>query len=310
MSSINSTLTEPFNVYITTYNPTKRIKELVRQAEEYNSFGLPVTINLFIHNDYVLYPVVNEIHMLSTSGLENIQFRVFYDSVQGFDFAWVHKTTRSLNASQDVINNRETAIHIYQEDDCLITKKAYMYWARWYGTLSPLGLEPSFINYELYNGLKIPFDNHYVYSLLNKTPNVWGSLGYKVKTIAVDPRPDTQSDVEFFVQVANPYYRACIMTASDVLNESFTPAGSREGSYSYVQNFRNWPVADRASMGLAFHNPPAGHDHRRCIPLVKHDLWFKPHDDCLLLHHGTKYSKQLDDSGVSLVTTDHMFSLC
>ena len=88
-----------------------------------------------------------------------------------------------------------------------------------------MGLEPGFIRYEDYDGIRVPFDNHYEYSLTKKTPSIWGDTGFIVpKFLVID------HVVELFVQVASPYYGAMILDQSDadqyIRSDSYDPEKS------------------------------------------------------------------------------------
>jgi hypothetical protein len=89
-----------------------------------------------------------------------------------------------------------------------------------------------------------------------------------------------------------------------VKSGSMDPAKSVE-----IVGFRNWPLADRSSMGLAFENPPSGFEHRRCIPVIEENGVYKPHPCCLLAHDDTKYSIELAKTQPELITCDKMLQI-
>jgi hypothetical protein len=62
-------------------------------------------------------------------------------------------------------------------------------------------------------------------------------------------------------------------------------------------------------MGLAFENVPAGHEHRRWIPVVEENGKYVPHKCCLIKHDDTKYTKELLNKSSNLIDCKQMFKL-
>jgi hypothetical protein len=234
------------------------------------------------------------------STVEGVTFEVKVASpgYEGWYLTWAHKVDLAL----EVLNKRAD-YYIYQENDMVLTLSNFLYWVRWRPRLKRLGLEPGFVRYENYESRKIPFDNHYPYSLIRETPSVWGSVGFIVPKILVVDR-----GINFFVQLANPYYGGMILDqeAADryIRSDSYDP----EKSYSRV-GIRNWPIADRSSMGLAFEDVPLGYEHTRCVPVHKQDGVYKLHPDGLILHDDVKYSEQLSKLHRTLLDCDCLLNL-
>jgi hypothetical protein len=84
---------------------------------------------------------------------------------------------------------------------------------------------------------------------------VWHDIGFTVpKLLVVD------YEVDFFIQLGSPYYCGMILDQAD--GEKYIRSDSYDPEKSYPKTgIRNWPIADRSSMGIAFENPPRGHEH-------------------------------------------------
>ena len=70
---------------------------------------------------------------------------------------------------------------------------------------------------------------------------------------------------------------------------------------------RNWPIADRASMGLAFEELKPWQEHRRVVPVVKENETVCIPDYALVEHLDNKYSKAIAKNQ-SIIDTKTMFS--
>ena len=282
-------------VAITAHNPLDRLNSLVNVISPYELYPYDVSIKIYIN-----YEAQDDVELLEKllSAFTKVHIEVVVASPgdDGWYLTWAHKTDLAL-----AVLNKQADFYIYQENDMVIPLNSFNYWLRWKPRLDRLGLEPGFIRYEKYDGVKVPFDNHYVYSLTKETPRIWGDTGFTVPKILVIDRV-----VDFFVQVASPYYGAMILNQQDadryIRSDSYDP----EKSYAKV-GIRNWPIADRSSMGLAFEDLPIGYEHRRCIPVIKEDGVYKPHPDCLLHHDDFKYSPELHNKLGYVIDCDKMF---
>jgi len=296
-TSPSSTDVKSIWVAITAHKPLERLSTLLNTLSQYDSFPYRVTACIYI--DYgsqgdleFLEKSVNIFKNVNTS------VKVASPGYEGWYLTWAHKTDLALE-----ILNRKHDYYIYQENDMALNLDNFHYWLAWKPRLAKSGFEPGFIRYEEYNGLCVPFDNHYRYSLLRETPNVWSDVGFTVPKILV-----VDHEISVFVQAANPYYGAVILDQKDgeayIRSDSFDP----EKSYARV-GIRNWPIADRSSMGLAFEDVPAGYEHRRCIPLIKKNGKYIPKACCLMKHNDYKYAPELSKNGVDLIDCTEMFVL-
>jgi len=284
-------------VAITAHKPLNRLNNLINVLNEYLRYPFQIAVRIYID-----YDSQDDVELL-----ENIlepfkkldpQVVVAAPGYENWYLTWAHKTDLALE-----ILNRRADFYIYQENDMLITLENFLYWRKWKPVLGRRGLEPGFIRYEKYKDLNVPFDNHYVYSLTRETRNVWSDIGFMVPKILV-----VDYDVDFFVQVANPYYGAMILNQEDgekyIRSESFDP----EKSYQKV-GIRNWPIADRSSMGLAFEDVPTGLEHRRCVPVVKENGVYVPHKLGMLRHDDEKYAPELAEKFDRVLDCTQMFTL-
>jgi len=285
-------------VAITAHEPMARLDTLFKVLKLYTEYKLKVSVFLFVN--YEAQEQIPQLSALLRPFLEQIDIEIVVASPEhtGWWLTWAHKPNLTVACMR-----KEYDYFIYQENDMLLTWDHFKYWMRWKPRLAEVGLEPGFIRYELFGGKKVPFDNHYQYSLTEKTPNVWSERGFTVaKQLVVD------HEIRFFVSLGSPYYAAMILDADDAIkyvkSTSMDPMRSIE-----LVSFRNWPLADRSSMGLAFETPPSGYEHRRCVPVVEKNGIYMPHDCCLLQHDDIKYSTELSNKVGNLITCDTMLTL-
>lgn len=284
-------------VAITAFRPMERLSVLLDTVSQYTSFPFKVTVCVYID-----YDSQGDLEFLEKSlGLFknlDVQVKVASPGYEGWYLTWAHKTDLALE-----ILNRRHDFYIYQENDMTLTLENFNYWLAWKPRLSDLGFEPGFVRYEEYNGLRVPFDNHYEYSLIGETPNVWSNVGFTVPKILV-----VDHEVSVFVQAANPYYGAMILNQAD--GEKYIRSDSYDPQKSYERiGIRNWPIADRSSMGLAFEGVPNGCEHRRCVPLVKKDGKYTLKLSSLIKHNDYKYAPELNRKGVKVMDYTDMFVL-
>lgn len=285
-------------VAITAHNPLNRVDCLLSVIQQYLEYEMDVDIFIYVNNEAQEdVPALSE--YLEPYGTQlNLNIVVAGPEYQGWALTWAHKTDLVLACM-----NYRYDYYIYQENDMLLTWDNFKYWVRWRPRLARLGLEPGFIRYENHDQGKIPFDNHYEYSLTSETPNVWSERGFTVpKVLVVD------HEIKFFVQVANPYYGAMILDKFGAVKYVKSQSMDVRGS-CLVVSYRNWPLADRSSMGLAFEDVPATHEHTRCIPVVEHNGRYEPHEAALICHNDTKYSVELSEKLPKLVTCKTMLKL-
>ena len=284
-------------VAITAHSPLSRIDPLINVVKAYNSFICDVCIYVYI--DYASQDCVDDLlKILKTVSNKTVEIKVASPGYENWYLTWAHKTDLAL-----AVLNRAADFYIYQENDMVLLWENFVYWARWKPRLAQLGLEPGFVRYELFENKKIAFDNYFPYSLSRETPNIWGPVGFTVPKLLVVDR-----EVHFFVQLANPYYGAMILDQPDA--EVYIRSDSCDPEKSYARvGVRNWPIADRSSMGLAFESVPSGYEHRRCVPVRKEDGVYKLHPSGLIRHDDLKYSPKLKELHGSLLDCDYLLSL-
>jgi len=284
-------------VAITAHNPLARLDCLLGVIKEYSAY--PCEVFIYVYIDYESQGVADRLNeILNRVSCKTVEIKIAPPEFKNWYLTWAHKTDLAL-----AVLNRAADIYIYQENDMHLTFENFKYWFKWRPRLKPLGLEPGFVRFENYKNKKVPFDNYFPYSLTYSTPNVWGSRGFEVtKTLVID------RDVDFFVQLANPYYGAMILDQNGaeryIRSDSFDP----EKSYARV-GIRNWPIADRSSMGLAFEEVPAGCEHCRCVPVSRVGDQYTLLSFGLIWHDDNKYSKELEKIHGNLLSCDNILTL-
>ena len=190
---------------------------------------------------------------------------------------------------------------MYSENDMLFTQEHFDYWRDNKEALKELNLEPSFCRYELHGDLKIPFDNYKKYNLTDFTENVWHDIPHKA-TVYLTP---THEHFFGFVLLGNPYSGMMILDQEQA--DEYIGSVSAHPTLSHrLTCHRNWPIADRSSMGLAFENLNDGQDHRRVVPLVKKNGRAVIADVGLIRHLDHKYSETLLRQ-TDCISTENMF---
>ncbi len=284
-------------VAITAFRPLDRLSTLLDTIHQYTKFPFKVTVCVYIDYDSQSDLEFLERCLSIFTTLET-QVKVASPGYEGWYLTWAHKTDLAL----EVLNRRHD-FYIYQENDMTLTLDNFNYWLAWKQRLNELGFEPGFVRYEEYQSLLVPFDNHYEYSLIGETPNIWSDVGFTVPKILV-----VDHEISLFVQAANPYYGAVIFDQAD--GEQYIRSDSYDPQKSYEKvGIRNWPIADRSSMGLAFENVPSGCEHRRCIPLIKKDEKYILKFSSLIKHNDYKYAPELKRNGIKVMDYKDMFVL-
>lgn len=284
-------------VAITAHRPLDRLSTLLDTVNQYTKFPFKVTVCVYV--DYDSQDSLDFLERsLSLFPTLDTEVKVASPGYEGWYLTWAHKTDLALE-----ILNRRHDFYIYQENDMTLTLENFNYWLAWKQRLNGLGFEPGFVRYEEYQDRLVPFDNHYEYSLMGTTPNVWSDVGFTVPKILV-----VDHEISLFVQAANPYYGAMILDQAD--GERYIRSDSYDPQKSYEKiGIRNWPIADRSSMGLAFENVPRGYEHRRCVPLIKKDEKYILKSCSLIKHNDYKYAPELQRNGVKVMDYKDMFVL-
>jgi hypothetical protein len=281
-------------VAITAHNPLVRINPLINVISEYERYPHNVFLNIYIN-----YEAQDDVETLETllSQFKNVNISVIVASpgYEGWYLTWAHKTDLAL-----AVLNKKADFYIYQENDVLIRKDNFDYYRKWKPVLSRYGLEPGFALYEELDSKKIPIGNYEKWSLIKETPDVWHDIGFTVPKILV-----VDWEIDFFIQLGSPYYCGMILDQHDA--ELYIRSDSYDPEKSYAKTgIRNWPIADRSSMGLAFEFLPTGFEHRRCVPVCRGKDGYLINDFGLIKHDDTKYSKNLKEKGEKLICVEDM----
>lgn len=294
---------EPFDmskkiwVAITAHNPLERLNPLINVLTEYQKFPHKICANI-----YVNYEAQDDVPTLE-SVLEQfdklkINVKVASPEYQNWYLTWAHKTDLAL-----AILNREADFYIYQENDVLIRRDNFDYYMKWKPVLGRYNLEPGFALFESFEGKRIPIGNYERWSLIKETPNVWHNIGFTVPKILV-----VDHEVDFFIQLGSPYYCGMILDQRD--GELYIRSNSFDPEKSYLKTgIRNWPIADRSSMGLAFEYLPPNFEHRRCVPVFKKKDHYEILEFGLIRHDDNKYSKQFKERDEDLLCVEEMLVL-
>jgi len=290
-------MTKKIWVAITAHNPLERINPLLNVLTEYDKFKQDVHIHIYIN-----YEAQDNIETLDTlfEQFKNItvEVKVAGPEYEGWYLTWAHKTDLAL-----AILNRAADYYIYQENDVLIRKDNFDYYRKWKPVLNRYGLEPGFALYENFEGKRIPIGNYEKWLLTKETPNVWHNIGFTVPKILVVDR-----EIDFFIQLGSPYYCGMILDQQD--GELYIRSDSFDPQKSYAKTgIRNWPIADRSSMGLAFEYLPINFEHRRCVPVVKRKDSYCILECGLICHDDDKYSRQFKEREKDLLCIEEMLIL-
>ena len=275
--------------------PMNNIDTMLSVLDDYQAWE--ADIDCFIYIDHESKDVSGDLqHILDK--FENPACHVVVASpiFKEWVLTWAHKFDLI-----DAVKEDKYDYYIYAENDMHLTWQNFTYWAEFKPLLAPTGFRPGFCRYEKYRGHKVPFDNFYQWDLRRDTLNVHHGQPFTMSKI-----PINHPDVNCFVTLGNPYYGAMILDREDAViyihSKSINPDFSRS-----LTGIRNWPLADCASMGLAFEDIPHGAEHRRVVPLKIDDGNPAIPDFGLVWHHGTKYTQQFINSNKKLITCDRMF---
>jgi len=268
------------NVYITAHNPLNRVHSLRKLLLQYLKFPADVRVYLTVNKE--AEDDINEVqYSLSDIPLH----RTFLCATApdlGFALPWTN-----TEVFKEHVNNNDADFYIYQEDDIVLTVDNFKYFIEWENKLKPLNLEPGFIRYELVENKYIPFDNYHQWSFTRPTPEALTTGSFQTRCILIE-----NHEAHCLAQFGNPYYGASIL--SQINAEQYIKSDSFDVDLSYLKSgFRDWPIADRRSMGLCFENLNPDQDHRRCVPVAKRGKYYVPIKQSLLLHNDLKYSRQL-----------------
>jgi hypothetical protein len=285
-----------FFIAITAYDPLSRFDPLLCALQNYEK--LPGSKTVYIYVDKAHEQDVPQTNELIEANIENldIYFIIAHESYVGFLLTWAHKPDL-----RSFVKSKAYDFYIYAENDMIFTKENFDYWFRYKDKLKALNLEPGFCRYEIKNSKKIPFDNYFRHNLHGLTQAVWGDRPYGATTYLYLEDPDLLC----FVSLGNPYGGLMILDQEQANFYINSDSCDPYKSYALTKH-RNWPIADRSSMGVAFENLNPGQEHRRVVPIQSTDYGLTIPDFALVRHLDIKYSKDLPDDS-SLITTFSMF---
>lgn len=288
-----------FFIAVTAFNPLSRVNKLIKLLTEYKK--LPGTKDVFIYVDWYHGNDVALLHDLIQAKIEGLSVRAVVCSprFEGYELTWAHKEDL-----KNAVLDKKYDFYMYSEDDMLFTEDNFNYWLSYKDRLSRLNLEPGFCRFERRDNSLIPFDNYRVWNIGRATPDVWRDIPYVCTTYKT-----AEDEFWGFVSLANPYSAFMVLDQSSadryITSDSFYP----DRSYLKVAH-RNWPLADRSSMGVAFEDLLFYQEHRRVVPVVMNEQGQLEIAPCGLIEHlDNRYSKDLASKHTKLITTKTMFAL-
>jgi len=288
---------EKIYIAVTAHDPLARIEKTLAVLRSYETIPIDVYVEFFIDHDHK--HDLDEFSLIvgSHCSLKQTSVVVAAPEFEGYYLCWAHKEEFARR-----VLNKDFDYYMYSENDMLFSSEQFGYWKDYKEKLRPLNLEPGFCRYEHFNDIDIPFDNYKTWNLDRETKSVWGEIGYDCG-FKILP-----CDINFagFTSLGNPYSGLMILDQQDA--EKYISSRSCDPRSSYeVIGKRNWPIADRSSMGLAFEGLKPGQEHRRVVPLMNLDGDLRIHPCGLVRHLDIKYSKQLYAKD-NTITLDDMFS--
>ena len=284
-------------ILVTAFDPLSRFDPLLKCLKEYAKFPFQTTVVIYIDYEHLRdQEDLRELIEANVCEKLKVELVAAPSSYKGYYLCWAHKNLLRLAVTQNTYD-----YYMYSENDMLFTLDHMNYWLDNKDMLKELNLEPSFCRYELNGDLRIPFDNYKRYNLTELTENVWHDIPHQAK-VYLTP---THEKYLGFILLGNPY--SGMMILDQEMAEEYIASVSSHPELSHrMVGHRNWPIADRSSMGIAFENLEDGQDHRRVVPLVRKGNWVTIADEGLIRHLDTKYSDTLLKQS-DCITTENMF---
>ena len=270
-------------IAVTAHNPLSRIEKTLAVLRAYESLPLKVHVEFFI--DYEHAYDLDEFSLIVGGHvhLDRVSFVVADESYAGFALCWAHKPSLAK-----AIRDKKYDFYMYSENDMRFTEKEFNYWIDYKDLLKAQNLEPGFCRVERYQGRMVPFDNYRKWNLDGVTKDCWGDIPYKNQLILAVNNPD----IVGFTSLGNPYGGLMILDQDQA--ETYIKSDSCDPNKSHaLTGVRNWPIADRSSMGIAFEDLKPGQEHRRVVPVVRNEDKFVIPECALVEHMDVKYSADL-----------------
>jgi len=289
-----------FFIALTTHNPLSRLDPLLDALQAYET--LPGDKDFYFFIDWEHRADVDDFREIINSNFPELIANYIVASEEYIDFAltWAHKPLLA-----EVIREKIYTFYIYAENDMVFSRENFDYWFKYKDSLKRLNLEPGFCRYEIFNNEKVPFDNYKEWQLNKPTLDVWGTRPFVVSSYIT---PGNEDGFVAFVSLGNPYAGLMILDQEDA--EVYIESASADPTLSYSKTaHRNWPIADRSSMGLAFEGLNPDQEHRRVVPVIFKKGVVTLADCGLVLHRDTKYSQALSKNNGSMLTINSMFRL-
>lgn len=284
-------------VILTAHNPLERFDTTLRVLQEYGTFSVDVEAEIFIdHDSEKDVSTLRELIDANVSKTK-VGITVADPCYTGYSLCWAHKALLKQK-----VRDRYANYYMYSENDMLFRDENFCYWLDEKDSLKRKNLEPGFCRFERVGEDKIPFDNFRRWSLLGPTPACWGDIPHYGQFTLTPYRMDMMG----FVSLGNPYAGLMILDQEDAEKYVKSPACDPQKSYAMTGK-RNWPIADRSSMGLCFSGLRPEQEHRRVVPVVYGDESLVVADYALVEHLDTKYSQALLTES-DIITTDTMLA--
>ena len=284
-------------IAITAHNPLHRVEKTLKVLKGYEDLELEKEVDIYIDHNH--RHDIDEFSLIvaSHTNFNRVGFVAAGPQYEGYDLCWAHKPSfirRVLKGTHD--------FYMYSENDMLFTKKHFDYWYKYKDELREQNLEPGFCRVERQGTKLIPFDNYRKWKLGGVTEYVWGDIPFKSEFL---PKP-FDKDILGFTTLGNPYSGMMILDQEDAAK--YVNSWSCNPVHSHVKTGkRNWPIADRSSMGLAFEDLKPWQEHRRVVPVTCEDDSVVIPDFALIEHLDTKYSSALLKNQ-SIIDTKTMFA--
>lgn len=288
---------QKIHIFLTAHNPLQRAETTLRVLKEYEDIPVDITVEIFI--DYEHRYDLDAFSLLV--GAENFPFQISFTvapiDYHGYALCWAHK-----DRFKQVVREKAADAYMYSENDMLFGANQFLYWLDTKDKLRRVGLEPGFCRFERWLDKKIPFDNYRKWNLIGPTPDCWGRIPHNGEFLVDFKDPYRLG----YVSLGNPYAGLMILDQQDA--EKYIVSESCDVSRSYaLTGKRNWPIADRSSMGLAFEGLKPGQEHRRVVPVERcFDDLIVPHY-ALVEHLDQKYAPALVDKG-AIIDTNSMLT--
>jgi len=282
-------------IAVTAHDPLNRIEKTLRVLKGYEQLPATTDVEIFIDHDHA--HDLEEFSAILDKNISGCQVSVAVAGPEYHQYylCWAHK-----GSLRSAIHKKHYDYYMYSENDMLFTYDNFEYWYSNKDSLRSLNLEPGFCRFEKVDGQKIPFDNYRKWSITRPTRNVWGELPHKNEFIlSLNSRHRVG-----WMSLGNPYSGLMLLDQQDAEVYVNSDACDPDKSYALTGK-RNWPIADRSSMGLCFHDLLDGQEHRRVVAVTREDTLLVIPDYALVEHLDTKYAPALIEEG-DIITTDTM----